>query len=109
MVGGCRPPNITQSKFFNAVQGQDTLVRDDMSKGRNIPGPHHPREALSKGQNVQDSSFGETLFGDTPSCHPSIIYNADLQDYMSRKKRRSGFPEVLRYRLAAGGGRIIVV
>ncbi len=36
-----------------------------MSKGRNILGPHHPRDALSKRRNVRDFSFGDTLFGDT--------------------------------------------
>jgi hypothetical protein len=33
--------NITQ----NAVQGQETTGRDAMSKGRNILGPHRPRDA----------------------------------------------------------------
>jgi hypothetical protein len=59
MLGGCRPPNITQNnlpyldKYLDAVQSQDTLIRDDMSKGRNILGLHQLREALSKRRIVQ--------------------------------------------------------
>jgi hypothetical protein len=42
--------------YLDAVQ--DTLVRDAMSKRRNILGPHRPRDALSEGRNVLDFSFG---------------------------------------------------
>jgi hypothetical protein len=35
-------------KYLDAVQGQDTLVRNAKSKGRNILGLHRPRDALSK-------------------------------------------------------------
>jgi hypothetical protein len=34
--------------YFDAVQGQDTLVRDTMSKGRNILGQHYPRDRTSE-------------------------------------------------------------
>ena len=59
MLGGCRPPNITQNnlpyldKYLDAVQSQDTLIRDDMSKGRNI----------------QEFSFGDTMVRDKLSLH----------------------------------------
>jgi hypothetical protein len=59
-------------KYLDAVQGQETLIRDAMSKGRNILGPHRPRDALFEGRNIRDFSFGDTLFGDTSSCVDKI-------------------------------------
>jgi hypothetical protein len=48
-------------EYPGAVLGQDTSVRDVMSKERNILGPHSPRDALSEGRNVRYFSVGHTL------------------------------------------------
>jgi hypothetical protein len=70
MLDGCRTTNITKitnlEKYRDEVQVQDTVVRDDMSKG----------------QNVRVFSFRGTLFGDTSSwlrSNISFIYiNAQI-------------------------------
>ncbi len=52
-------------KYHDAIQGQDTSVRDASSKGRDVRGPHHTGNALSEGRNVRVFSIGDTSVGDT--------------------------------------------
>ncbi len=75
LTGCCIPEQCFPylEKYIDAVQGSDTSFRNTMSnKGRNILGPHHPRDAMFEGWNVQDFSFGDTLFGGTSSWPPFI-------------------------------------
>jgi hypothetical protein len=40
--------------YIDAVQGQDTSVRDATSKRRDVHGPHHPRDTFFNRWNVLD-------------------------------------------------------
>ncbi len=72
-----------------------------LSKGRNILGPHHPNDALSTVRNVQDLSFGDTLFGDTSSWHLQFhsSINCIVQVCVPRDHREGNTA------VPAGGGR----
>jgi hypothetical protein len=67
-------------RYLDAVQGQDTMFRDDMSKGRNV---------------------GDFSFGDKLSLHPkNSIPNTSLPNFMkSRFSKRCTVADVInRYR-----------
>ncbi len=70
-------------KYLDTIQGQDTSVRGATSKGCDIHGPHHPRDALSKGRNVLDFLSLDTSFRDTLSLHPDMLDDKHASDGQS--------------------------
>ncbi len=63
------------------------------SKGRIFQGTHHPRDASSKGRNVQEHSFGDTLVRGTSSWHSTnyslLMYvNSELHMCITTSKCR---------------------
>jgi hypothetical protein len=90
LTGCCIPEQCFPylDKYIDAVQGSDTSVRNTMSKGRNILGPHRPRDTLSEGWNVRDFSFEDTLFCGTLSWPPFIT---DLGRSVNSTVRRIRF------------------
>ncbi len=53
--------SVPHDKYLDAVQGRDTSVRDASAKGSIIQGTRRPRDTLSKGRNILDFSFRDTL------------------------------------------------